>query len=158
MGSGTSDIRYVICAAGALTALLAFIGYRLFCKKISAAAYISVSVFSLLFTALGQYFGSVFLFLKNNPSGTVYPCSALSHKAFWLIHLRNTIPADAADQFADQSGIFYKLLAISIMFAVVCAAIFLLSLRDKSIAKKEPLKIETISVSGSAKTAAESEE
>lgn len=149
MGSGKSDIRYVLCAAGALTALLAFIGYRLFCKKISAAAYISVSVFSLLFTAFGQYFGSVLLFLKINPSNTAFPCSALSNKAFWLIHLRNTIPDDAAEQFTDQSGMFYKLLAISIMFAVVCAAILLLSLRDKSIAKREPLIVETISVSAS---------
>lgn len=149
MGNGTSDIRYIVCAAGAVVAALAFVGYRLFCKKISAAAYISVSVFSLLFTAAGQYLGSVLLFLKINPSGTVYPCSALSNKAFWLIHLRNTIPADAADQFADQSGVFYKLLAISAMFAAVCAAILLLSLRDKSIARKEPLKVETISVASS---------
>ena len=47
--------------------------------------------------------------------------SALSNKHFWLVHLRNTIPADVSDLFTDYSAIFWKLLIISLMFAAVGA-------------------------------------
>ena len=140
--AGINDVRYIFCAAGALTALLVFIGYRIGCKKISGAAYVSISVFSVVFTALGQYLGSVTEYALRNGFGL----SALKNKAFWLIHIRDTIPEDAADQFTSYSATFYKLLAISLLFAVVSAAICLLSLRDKALAKKEPLKIETLGI------------
>ena len=139
-----TDIRYILCVCGALIAFLAYTGYRVFCRKVSAAAYVTVAVNSLIFTAIGQYLGSVFELVKS--SG--YAFSALSKKAFWLVHLRNTIPEDLVDStaFVNHSAEFYKLLAISIMFALVAGAIMLLTLRDKSIIKKEPLKIETIKI------------
>ena len=50
------------------------------------------------------------------------------------------------DQFVDNSAIFYKLLMISLMFAAIGAAIFLLTLHDKSVVKKETAEIETIKI------------
>lgn len=136
------SVRYIFCAMGALVALLSYIGYRLFCKKISPAAYVSISVSSLLFTAIGQYIGIVFEFFAQNNIAL----SSLSNKHFWLIHLRNTVPAEVAELFPDYAGDFYKFLAISLMFAAVGAAIFLLTLHDKAIIKKETAIIETISI------------
>ena len=142
--SNGTDISYILCVSGALISFLSYLGYRIFCKKISLCAYITVAVNALLFTAIGQYLGSVFEFVRSNGFGT----SALSKKAFWLVHLRNTIPEDliGTEGFTVYSETFYKLFAISMMFAVVMSAIMLLTLRDKSTVKKEPLKIETIQV------------
>lgn len=140
--SGLNEVRYIFCAAGFFVSLLSYVGYRIFCKNASIAAYITVSVTSLLFTAIGQYIGLVFEFIaKNN-----FAISVLSNKHFWLLHLRSTIPTDLIDKFTDYSSIFYKLLAISLMFAAVGAAIFLLTLHDKSAVKKETAEIETIKI------------
>ena len=140
--SGIAEIRYIFCASGFLTSLLAYNGYRLFCKKVSLSAYISVPVISFVSTAIGQYLGVVFEFIAKNGFGF----SALSNKAFWLVHLRNTIPEDLAKSFVDYSAIFYKLLAISLMFAAVGSAIFLLSMHDKLNKNKETVEIVTINV------------
>ena len=140
--SGVNDIRYVLCVLGAAVAVLAFAGYRLFCKKTNAAAYITTAAVPLLFTAIGQYIGSVFGYIANNGFGI----SALSKKAFWLIHLRSTVPDDIADQFENHSASFYRLLALSLVFAAVCIAIALLTLHDKSKTKKEPLRIVTLNI------------
>lgn len=141
IGNG-SGAHYIFCILGTIVALLTYIGYRLFCKKISAAAYITVSVTSLFFTAIGQYIGTVFEFVALNS----FDLSVLSNKHFWLIHLRNTVPADVTANFVNYSAEFYKFLVISLMFAAVGAAIFLLSLRDKSVVKKETATIETLSI------------
>lgn len=137
---GVNEARYIFCAAGFIVSLLSYLGFRIFCKKSGTSAYITIAVSSLLFTAIGQYLGSVFEFIAK--SG--YSLSALSKKAFWLVHIRNTIPADVASQFVDHSAVFYKLLAISLMFAAVGTAIFLLTLHDKSIVKKETVVVETL--------------
>ncbi len=141
---GSVDFSYIYCAAGVAVSFLSYLGYRIFCKKASLAAYLSVSLSSLVFTAIGQYIGVVFGFIASNN----FPISISSNKHFWLVHLRNTIPADIADQFAGQaySDTFYKLLAISLMFAAVGAAIVLLTLHDKSIIKKETATVETLSI------------
>lgn len=140
--SGLNEVRYIFCAAGFLVALLAYFGYTLFSKKASLAAYITVSVNALIFTAIGQFLGVVFEFIaKEN-----FAVKALSNKHFWFIHLRNTIPVEQAANFIDHSAIFYKLLMISLMFAVVGAAIFLLTLHDKSVIKSEPIEVETIKI------------
>lgn len=141
MGNG-GGAHYIFCIMGTAVALLSYLGYRLFCKKISAAAYITVSVTSLLFTAVGQYIGTVFEFIALNG----FSASVLNNKHFWLLHLRNTVPSDVSANFVNYSADFYKFLAISIMFAAVGAAIFLLSLRDKSIVKKETAVIETLTI------------
>ncbi len=140
--SGLNEVRYIFCAAGFIVSLLSYLGYRVFCKKSGLAAYITIPVTSLLFTAIGQYLGVVFEFVANNGFTT----SVLSNKHFWLVHLRNTIPTDLMDQFVDNSAIFYKLLMISLMFAAIGAAIFLLSFHDKSVVKKETAEIETIKI------------
>ena len=141
IGNGSGS-HYIFCIMGTGVALLSYCGYRIFCKKISAAAYVTISVTSLLFTAIGQYIGTVFEYIALNN----FSVTALSNKHFWLLHLRNTIPADVASNFTNYSADFYKFLAISIMFAAVGAAIFLLSLRDKSIVKKETATIETLTI------------
>lgn len=142
--SGLNEIRYIFCVCGFIVSLLAYLGYRTFSKKASVAAYVTVAFNSLLFTSIGQYIGIVFEFVAKNG----FDFSALGNKHFWLIHLRNTIPADVADLFADQnySSVFWKLLIISLMFAAVGAAIFLLSMHDKANKKQETAEIETISI------------
>lgn len=145
-----TGFHYIFCATGTLVALLSYIGYRLFCKKINATAYITVSATSLLFTAIGQYIGTVFEYIASNFSmlgnGSVKLSYILSDKHVWLIHLRNTIPEEISHLHIDYATIFYKMLVISLMFAAVGAAIFLLNLRDKSIEKKELATVETLSV------------
>ncbi len=141
LGNG-GGAHYIFCIMGTVVALLSYLGYRLFCKKISVSAYVTVSVSSLFFTAIGQYIGTVFEFLALNN----FSVSMLSNKHFWLLHLRNTIPADITSNFVNYSADFYKFLAISLMFAAVGAAIFLLSLRDKAIIKKETAIIETLTI------------
>ncbi len=138
---GLSEIRYIFCASGFIVSLLSYYGYILFCKKISRAAYITIPTTALISTAIGQYLGVVFEFI----AGKNYS-SPLSNKAFWLVHLRNTIPEEQTELFVNHSAIFYKLLAISLLFAIVGAAIFLLTLHDKANAKAELPEIETISI------------
>lgn len=140
--SGLNEIRYIFCVIGFVISLLAYFGYTIFCKKASLAAYITVTINSLIFTAVGQYIGIVFEFIAKNG----FSLNFLSNKHFWLIHLRNTIPADVTEVFVDHSAIFWKLLVISLMFAAVGAAIFLLTLHDKSNTKKENIEVETISI------------
>lgn len=140
--SGMNEIRYIFCIAGFLVSVLAYIGYRIFCKKASLPAYITVTANALVFTAIGQYLGVVFEFIALNG----FSLSALSDKHFWLVHLRNTIPAEITEYFTDHSAIFFKLLIISLMFAAVGAAIFLLSLHDKSVKKPDNVIVETISI------------
>ena len=137
-----NEVRYIFCIAGFAVAALAYYGFRLGSKSTSIAAYITVAVNSILFTMIGQYIGVVFEFIKKNG----FDSSLLSNKHFWLIHLRNTIPADVADLFIDHSAIFWKLLIISLMFAIVGAAIFLLSLHDNSSPKTEKINVETITI------------
>ncbi|MBR5859081.1 MAG: hypothetical protein IKZ05_04085 [Clostridia bacterium] len=140
--SGINEIRYIFCVAGFLTSILAYFGYILFCKKASLAAYITVIVNSVIFTAIGQYLGVVLEFVAKNG----FKLSNLSNKHFWLVHLRNTVPADVAAQYTDYSAIFWRLLVISLMFAVVGAAIFLLGLHDKNGKKAETVEVETITI------------
>ena len=142
--SGLNEIRYIFCVAGFITATLSYFGYVLFCKKASPCAYITVATNALIFSAIGQYIGIVFEFIAKKG----FSLSALSNKHFWLVHIRNTIPADLADKFADSnySGIFWKMLTISLCFAAVGSAIYLLSLRDKTAKKPETVEIETITI------------
>ncbi len=138
--SDLSDARYIFCALGSVVALLSYFGYRIACKTAGKIAYIVIGANALLFTAIGQYIGIVFEFVAKNG----FKLSVLSNKAFWLIHLRDTIPAEVAANFTSYSSVFYKMLAISLMFALVGGAIFLLTLHDKTTVKKETAEIETI--------------
>ena len=140
--SGLNEVRYIFCAPGFIVSLLSYLGYRIFCKKATLLAYISIPFSSLLFTSIGQYLGVVFEFIAKNS----FTISVLSNKHFWLVHLRNTIPSELSDQFIDNSAVFYKLLLISLMFAAIGCAIFLLTLHDKSTTKKETVQIETIKI------------
>lgn len=140
--SGLNEVRYIFCIGGFITSMLAYFGYRAFSKKANICAYFTVAVNSILFTAVGQYIGIVFEFIAKNG----FPVSFLSNKHFWLVHLRNTIPADVTELFTDYSAIFWKLLIISLMFAAVGAAIFLLTLHDKSTKKTESIEIETMTI------------
>ncbi len=138
--SDFSDARYIFCALGSVVAFLAYCGYRIACKTAGKGAYFVIGFNSLFFTAIGQYLGVVFEFVAKNG----FSVNVLSRKAFWLVHLRDTIPADVVANFTSYSSVFYKMLAISLMFALVGGAIFLLTLHDKTTAKKETTEIETI--------------
>lgn len=145
-GNGLGEIRYIFCVAGFILAFFVYAGYRIFCKKVSVGGYVIIAAISLIFTAIGQYIGSVFGYLATNN----FSLNALNNKAFWLVHLRNKIPADvteiAGQPVVDQSAVFFKLLLFSVLFAAVGTAIFLLTLHDKALAKKETLDVETISL------------
>lgn len=138
--SEVNDARWIFCVLGAVVSLLAYAGYRVGCKAPGKIAYFIIGFNSLLFTAIGQYLGVVFEFIAKGG----FKLGALSNKAFWLIHLRNTVPAEITDNFISYSSLFYKLLAISLMFAIVSAAILLLTLHDKTNPKNETAEIETI--------------
>ncbi|MBE6691756.1 MAG: hypothetical protein E7586_00280 [Ruminococcaceae bacterium] len=138
--SSLSDVRYIFCALGTVVSLLSYVGYRIACKTAGRIAYIAIGANALIFTAIGQYIGIVFEFIAKNG----FKVSALSNKAFWLIHLRDTIPAEVVANFTSYSSAFYKMLAISLMFALVGGAIFLLTLHDKTTVKKETAEVETI--------------
>ncbi len=138
--SDLSDARYIFCVLGSVVALLSYFGYRIACKTAGKIAYITIGTNALVFTAIGQYIGIVCEFIAKNG----FKLSALSNKAFWLVHLRDTIPAEVAANFTSYSSVFYKMLAISLMFALVGGAIFLLTLHDKTTVKKETAEIETL--------------
>lgn len=137
-----NEVRYIFCIAGFAVAALSYYGFIIGSKHSGLSAYLTVAINSIVFTSIGQYLGVVFEFVKKNN----FEISHLSNKHFWLIHLRNTIPADVADLFVDNSAIFWKLLVISLMFAIVGAAIFLLSLHDKASPKTEKITVETITI------------
>lgn len=137
-----SEVRYIFCIAGFIVSLCSYYGYRIFCKKTGLFTYITISVNAVLFTAIGQYIGIVFEFIAKNG----FHLSALKNKAFWLIHLRNTVPDEIIEYFPSHSAIFWKLLIISLLFSAVGSAMFLLSMHDKSVAKTETIGIETLSI------------
>lgn len=139
---GALEIRFIFCAMGFVISMLAYFGYRIFSKKTGVCAYVTVAVNSLLFTALGQFFGTVFEFIAINN----YPVSFLSNKHFWLIHLRDTVPAEISANFPNYSDDFYKFFAISLLFAAVGAAIFLLTLHEKNIVPADTAEVETLSL------------
>lgn len=142
IGNTEFEVRYIFSALGFAVATLAYAGYRLFCKKVSLAVYVTVPVCALLFTSIGQYIGVVFEFLKKGG----FAFSNLSNKSFWLVHVRSTVPEEVSANFVSFSGDFYVFLTISLLFALVGSAIFLLSLREKTMPKKETVVIETIKI------------
>lgn len=140
--SSFNEVRYIFCICGFIVSLLSYYGYRILCKKVSLTAYITIPINAILFTAIGQYIGIVFEFIAKNG----FKPSVLSNKHFWLVHLRNTVPQEVADNFVAYSEIFWKLLAISLMFAAIGVGLFLLTLHDKSNIKPETVEIETVSI------------
>ena len=143
LGSGGArEIRYIFCAMGFVISMLAYFGYRIFSKKSGACPYVTIAINSLLFTALGQFFGTVFEFIAINN----YPVSFLSNKHFWLIHLRDTVPAEISSNFPHYSDDFYKFFAISLLFAAVGAAIFLLTLHEKNNIPADTAEVETLHI------------
>lgn len=141
--TGLNEMSYVFCAGGFIVATLAYFGYKMFSKKGGICAYTTVVANAVIFTAIGQYIGVVFEFIAKKG----FSLSALTNKHFWLLHIRNTIPENVSTQFTNYSGTFWKLLIISIMFAVVGSAIYLLSLHEKSVKKPQTVEVETISIS-----------
>lgn len=142
IGDTQFEIRYLFSALGFVVSLLAYCGYRLFCRRASLTAYIIIPIFSLLFTAIGQYIGIVFEFIAKGG----FSLSCLSNSSFWLVHLRNNVPSDVSANFESYSGYFYIFLTVSLLFAAVGSAIFLLSLREKTMPKKENLVVETLKI------------
>lgn len=129
------DVRYVFCIFGFVIGLFCYLGYTTFCKKSDKNAYLTISAFSLLFTAVGQYIGYVAMLIGTVGSGMFPPVAGI-----YLMPLRST----ASSAELNYSSTFYILLVISLMFAVCSVIIFLLGLYEKNHQPKEELTIETV--------------
>ena len=133
------DFRYVVTAYGFVTALFVYLGYKLFCKKASLTAYISIPLISIIFTAIGQYIGTiVYISTENSFNLFKFPDFGL----LLMMPLRST----AENEAIEYSSSFYFLLAISIALAVVGAIIFLLGFYEKNRIVKEDIKVETLKI------------
>lgn len=134
------DLRYVVTVFGFVTALLAYWGYKLFNKKASLTAYISIPIISVLFAAIGQYIGTlVYISTQNSFSIFKFPDFGL----LLMMPLRSTATDNT---FVEYSSSFYFLFAISIALAIVGAVIFLLGYYEKNRVVKEELTVETLKI------------
>lgn len=123
---------------GFATASLAYLGYKIFCKKPSLTAYISVSVISVLFAVFGQYVGIIVRILADHNNISFFSV----YDTVCLMPFRSTATGDAYNYSSD----FYTGAAISLLLAGAGAAIFLLGMYEKSKIVKEDIKIETIKI------------
>ncbi len=137
---GSWDPRYAVTVIGFLVAFLTYTGYRLFFKKASLAAYITVSAVSVMAAVAGQYIGIIVNILNDfsirlSQIITVYP-------KFLLMPLRST----AVEGYKNYSSDFYIFAAISVLLAVFGAIIFLLGMYEKSKVVIEKPKVETLRI------------
>ena len=142
------EIRYLFCALGFATAGLVYAGFCFFSKRPCVSAYVSISVVTLVSTLLGQYFGSFIGYAKQ--MGFTLS-RAVRLPSMWLIHLRSTVdktlnPAQEILDTYDISSLFYWLLGLSLLFALVGSIIFQLGLYEKGKIRKEPLELETLRI------------
>lgn len=146
------EIRYLFCLLGFATAGLVYAGFRLLSKRPCISAYISISSVTLVSVLLGQYFGSFIGYAKQMEFTL---SQAMRLPSMWLIHLRSTVDKsiDNAQEVLDKydvSSLFYWLLVLSLLFALIGSVIFQLGLYEKGKVRKEPLELETLRISPSA--------
>lgn len=142
------EIRYLFCALGFATAGLVYAGFCFFSKRPCISAYISISAVTLVSTLLGQYFGS-FVGYARQMGFTLF--GAMRLPSMWLIHLRSTVDKtiDYSQEILDAydiSSLFYWLLILSLLFALIGSVIFQLGLYEKGKVRKEPLELETLRI------------
>jgi hypothetical protein len=131
-------LNFVFALFGFATAFLAYLGYKIFCKKASLTAYISVSVVAVLFSVFGEYLGTIVKILADHESVSF----GLVYKTVCMMPFRSTALKDALNYSSD----FYTGAVMSFIFAAAGAVIFLLGLYEKSRGIKENIKIETIKI------------
>lgn len=151
------EIRYLFCALGFATAGLVYAGFCFFSKRPCASAYISISSVTLVSTLLGQYFGSFIGYVKQMEFTL---SRAIRLPSMWLIHLRSTVDktVDYSQEILDTydiSSLFYWLLLLSLLFALIGSVIFQLGLNEKGKIRKEPPALETLRITPPANAAAE---
>ncbi len=139
------DFRYIFTVCGLLTAFLVYKGFTLFQKKASVAGAVIVSVFSVVFTAAGQYMGCFASYAAQQGFGLF---EAMRIPSMWLIHLRSTMDASITyDQtILDKYNVspqFYRLLLISLLFAVIGTILFQIGFFERSKTKKTMLEVVT---------------
>ena len=142
------EIRYLFCAMGFATAGLVYAGFRIFSKRPCVSAYVSISAVTLVATLFGQYFGSFIGYAKQ--MGFTLS-RAMGLPSMWLIHLRSTVDKtlDYTQEVIDTyniSPLFYRLLAFSLLFALIGSVIFQLGLYEKGKIRKEPPALETLRI------------
>lgn len=151
IGSSTDssfDLRFIFTSFGFITAVLAYLGYVIFNKKFSKLEITVVSISSIVFTALGQYMGSFASYAKmqNFTLGEAFKVPSM-----WLVHLRTTIDTtltyekEILEKY-NVSSDFYKLLLLSLLFAIIGTVLFQLSLYEKSKPKIEKTEVETFKI------------
>ncbi len=145
IGGTGFDFRYIFTACGLLTAFLVYKGYTLISKKACIGEAVIVTVGSLLFTALGQYAGSFASYAQTQGFRLI---DAMRIPSMWLIHLRSTVDTSlVTDQtLLDNyhvAPLFYRLLFISLLFALIGSILFQVGFFEKSKSKKIQIEVET---------------
>ncbi|MBO4366059.1 MAG: hypothetical protein J5843_00235, partial [Clostridia bacterium] len=145
IGGTGFDFRYIFTACGLLTAFLVYKGYTLLSKKASMGEAVIVTVCSLLFTAIGQYAGSFASYAKLQ-GFTLF--DAMRVPSMWLIHLRSTVDTSLmTDQTVldtyNVAPLFYRLLFISLLFALIGSILFQVGFFEKNRTKKVQVEVET---------------
>ena len=142
------EIRYIFSLLGFVTAYIVFTCFKLFSKRPTVGAYVSVSAVSLISVALGQYIGSFAGYAQIQDFSLT---QAVKIPSMWLIHLRSTV--DTALTYEQTvldlyniSGLFYKLLCFSLLFAVIGTIIFLLGFYEKSKVRISAVEVETLRI------------
>lgn len=137
------DSRYFFIAIAFIISFLVYLGYKLFCKKASLTAYISVILISVLSTIIGQYIGTIVNIMND---------TSLNFNTFWhtkslfLMPLRSTLDNSVLKDAVEYSSKFYLFAIIGVILATVGAVIFLLGLYENSKVVREELKIETLKI------------
>lgn len=142
---GSFDWRYLVTVLGFVTSFLVYLGYKLFRKKASLSAYISITAISVVCTAIGQYIGTL-VNIANDYSLNFG--NFMTYKNLFLMPLRSTVPADATEEFAAYiySSGFYRFAIVGVVLALLGSVIFLLGFYEKNRPVKEELTIETLKI------------
>lgn len=145
IGGNGFDFRYIFTVCGLLTAFLVYKGFTLISRKASIGEAVIVTVLSLLFAAVGQYAG-IFASYANTMGFRLF--DAIHIPSMWLIHLRSTVDTNLVTDQAllDQynvSPVFYRLLLISLLFALIGSILFQVGFFEKSKPRKTTIEIET---------------
>lgn len=139
------DWRYLVVCMGFVTSFLVYTGYKLFRKKATLSAYISVTAFSFLGASIGQYIGTL-TDIANNFSLSFN--HFLTYPNLLLMPLRSTVPSDLTEDFSKYifSSDFYRFTVIGVALALLGAIIFLLGFYEKNRPVKEEIVIETLKI------------
>lgn len=130
--------RFILSGLGFATAYFSYLGYKIFCKKASLTAYLSVSIISVIFSLIGHYLGTLLEIAEVHS----LRLSDLYYSNLLAMPFRST----ALEGFPEYSSNFYIYGALTLILAVSGALIFLLGFYEKDKVVKEEIKIETLKI------------